>query len=135
MIEEGGKNLDKRQERKTEDRPERGLGVEGVGGVMDLWVAKREEEELKDFEKKGGEMHQDAWVVSQSHPSCCGNVMETPGSFQILSTMVMMWQHTEASTPAHSLRCLRTSAEISGCITALILQRFEGHNLHWEQNE
>lgn len=72
-------------------------------------------------------MHQDAWVVSQSHPSCCGNVMETPGSFQVLSTMVMMWQRTEASALAHS--------QISRCVTALTLQRFEGHNLHWDQNE
>ena len=32
-------------------------------------------------------MHQDAWLVSPSHPSCRGNVMETLECFQILSAM------------------------------------------------
>lgn len=51
-------------------------------------------------------MHQHACLVSPSHPSCCGNVMETLESFQILSAMVMMWYHTEASTLARSLQSL-----------------------------
>lgn len=32
-------------------------------------------------------MHQDAWLLSTGRPSCCGNVMETPESFQIQGTM------------------------------------------------
>lgn len=32
-------------------------------------------------------MHQDAWLLSTARPSCCGNVMETPESFQIQGTM------------------------------------------------
>lgn len=32
-------------------------------------------------------MLQDAWLLSTGLPSCCGNVMETPESFQIQGTM------------------------------------------------
>lgn len=32
-------------------------------------------------------MHQDAWLLLTGRPSCCGNVMETPESFQIQGTM------------------------------------------------
>lgn len=38
-------------------------------------------------------MHQDAWLVSSSHPSRRGNVMETLEFFQTLGTMATMWLH------------------------------------------
>lgn len=59
-------------------------GRKGGGGL------KREEEEQKDKKKKksgGQQMDQDASLVSPSHPSRRGNVMETLKCFQTMSTM------------------------------------------------
>lgn len=84
----GGKNFSFEQKTRGKLR----TGLKEALGVREggLGVAKKEEEELKDAKKKG-KMHQHAWLVSPSHSSCLGIVMETPEGFQILRAMATMW--------------------------------------------
>lgn len=42
-------------------------------------------------------MHLHAWLLSTCRPSCCGNVMETPESFQSQGAMATMQQLAAAS--------------------------------------
>lgn len=51
-------------------------------------------------------MRQDAWLLSTGHPSCCGNVMETPESFQIQGAMATMRQLAVASICRRRLQSL-----------------------------
>lgn len=86
---------------------------------------------------KTGKLPQDAWLFSPSHPSRCGNVMETPECLQTLSAMATVWWCTQACPPpppslpalTHSLQILWISAEISCCTTLCLFWRPKGRNL------
>lgn len=80
-------------------------------------------------------MLQDAWLHSTGCPSCCGNVMETPESFQIQGTMATMQQLTVASICWRSLQTLWISAEIRRRVTFLLFPPLQGSKLQSEVGE
>lgn len=81
LIEEGEKNFGQRTREENWGRAWKKLGSRG-GWWTSGWP-KEKKKSWKIFRKRG-KMHQHACLVSPSHPSCCGNVMETLESFQIL---------------------------------------------------
>lgn len=86
LMEEGEKtsHLDRRQETKTADRPGRSMGRKSLGGL------KRRRP--KRCRGAGG-------LISSSHQSRRGNVMETLEFLQTLSTMATVWQHAPSLAP------------------------------------
>lgn len=105
-------------------------------GVIEwLIVAKQQKNKKRRGAEScggGGGLDQDARLVSPSHPSRRGNVMETLEFFQTLSTMATT--HRGMPPPSLPADFVNISRDKLLCHTALIW-RPEGRNLQWEPDE